>query len=166
MIDNYKQRLQRYKQHRYSAALRGIPWQFTYIQWAMIWAKSGHWYERGRKRGQYVMARFKDKGPYSPDNVKICTVEENRYEMKLSAETLAKMSVAKMGNKNRLGKKFSAEAKAKISSSNMGKKLSVEHKAKISASRMGKKHSTKTRNKISASQMGNENRLGKKLNII
>ena len=62
---------------RKNAERRGISWQLTYIQWIRIWIRSGHWKERGRNRGNYCMARFGDKGPYSKLNVKICTVNEN-----------------------------------------------------------------------------------------
>ena len=34
----------------------------------------------GDKKGQYVMARFNDTGPYALDNIKCITAEENHIE--------------------------------------------------------------------------------------
>jgi hypothetical protein len=52
------------------------------------------------------------------------------------------------------GRVFSAETRAKMSTSATGRVLSAEHCAKMSASRIGKSHSAETRIKISASQIG------------
>jgi hypothetical protein len=57
-----------------------IEWLFTFETWLEIWLKSGHWHQRGCRRGQYVMARFGDVGPYAPWNVEIKTVGENHSE--------------------------------------------------------------------------------------
>ena len=63
-----------------AAGKRGIPFLLTYEQWLEIWKSSGKLSERGVRRGQYVMARHGDKGPYAADNVRICTVGENGAE--------------------------------------------------------------------------------------
>ena len=132
-----------YRTHKNYAAGRGIIWRFTYISWWKKWCKSGHWKERGRCRGQYQMARFGDKGAYSPDNVRICTIEENLREAthKFSKEARTKISVAMQGNKHRLGIKCSIETKRKMSVAHQGQKTSL-----------GKKHSSKTRSKMSAAR--------------
>jgi hypothetical protein len=57
-----------------------IEWLFTFESWLDLWLKSGHWHQRGKGRGQYVMARFGDVGPYAPWNVEIKTVGENVVE--------------------------------------------------------------------------------------
>ncbi len=62
---------------------RGIDWEMTFEQWWKIWKRSGHWGERGRGKGKYVMARFGDKGPYSIDNVKIIKMEQNLNERRM-----------------------------------------------------------------------------------
>lgn len=62
------------------AAMRGIEWHFTPESWWRIWEASGKWRYRGRKSGNFVMARREDVGPYAPDNVRICTGTENLAE--------------------------------------------------------------------------------------
>jgi hypothetical protein len=42
-----------------------------FASWLGIWVGSGHWFERGRHRGGYVMSRPGDRGPYSTENVEI-----------------------------------------------------------------------------------------------
>lgn len=68
--------LWKYSQQRNSAKQRAIPWRLTFAEWWRIWQESGHWDERGRGKG-YCMARWADDGPYSVDNVYICTIGQN-----------------------------------------------------------------------------------------
>jgi hypothetical protein len=81
---------------RRDAKYRGIAFLFTFEEWLQVWTDSGHLHERGSRRGQYVMARYGDVGPYSKDNVKIITAEENHIESglgrRVSLATRAKMS--------------------------------------------------------------------------
>lgn len=56
-----------------------------------------------------------------------------------SPETREKLSRARIGNKNCVGRVLSAESRAKMSVSLSGKKASPEAKAKMSASRRGKR---------------------------
>jgi hypothetical protein len=65
---------------RCAARYRRIKWKMTFEEWWKIWSDSGHWEKRGRRVGQYVMARFGDKGPYSVENVKIMRAEANIQE--------------------------------------------------------------------------------------
>lgn len=65
----------KYVAQRFRALQRGIPWKFTFPSWWALWQRSGKWNERGV--GKYVMARFGDTGPYSPDNVEIVTQAKN-----------------------------------------------------------------------------------------
>jgi hypothetical protein len=65
-----------YKQ-RWHAKRRGIPFLLTLEEWVMLWKDSGKWELRGRSKGQYVMARVGDQGPYAVGNVYICTTSEN-----------------------------------------------------------------------------------------
>jgi hypothetical protein len=78
-----------------------IAWLFTFDEWIEIWLKSGKWHQRGRRRGQYVMARFGDIGPYAPWNVEIKLHTENASEgqkgKNKSDKTRKKMSEAKKG---------------------------------------------------------------------
>lgn len=59
------------------AKRRGVSFLLTFEEWMMIWHNSGKWEQRGRCRGQYVMGRFGDQGPYAVGNVYICTSSEN-----------------------------------------------------------------------------------------
>lgn len=58
---------------------------------------------RGPYKGQLVMARHGDIGPYHPDNVRKATSGENNSEAHkgkiITSETRAKMSIAKKGKK-------------------------------------------------------------------
>jgi hypothetical protein len=68
---------------RCTSRYRGIPWDLTFEQWWEIWRKSGKWYERGRGKGMFQMARFNDSGAYAVGNVRITSVEENLAEREL-----------------------------------------------------------------------------------
>lgn len=68
--------LSAYRNQRRNARTRGIEWKFNLASWWRIWELSGKWFQRGRGYG-YVMARKGDAGPYSPDNVYICTSAQN-----------------------------------------------------------------------------------------
>lgn len=70
----------KYRAHIFSAKGRGIPFLMSFTEWFDMWWQSGHWHERGCRRGEYCMARYGDKGPYEVGNVRICTVEENGAE--------------------------------------------------------------------------------------
>lgn len=59
------------------AAGRGIAWLLTFEQWMAIWERSGKLHLRGRKKGQYVMSRLGDAGPYSVENVAIIEAGQN-----------------------------------------------------------------------------------------
>ena len=69
--------LAKYRRHRASAQGRGIQWEFTFREWWVVWFFSGHWDQRGTMRGEYVMSRRGDKGPYSTGNVFIQTCSQN-----------------------------------------------------------------------------------------
>jgi hypothetical protein len=84
----------KFYQQKTHAIWRGIPFLMTFEEWFSIWQQSGRWPERGRKRGQYVMARLGDCGAYAIGNVKIITAEDNVAEKACGAETRAKLSAA------------------------------------------------------------------------
>lgn len=67
-----------YNDRMHRAEERGIEWLFTFESWWNIWKP--FWKKRGRKSEDLCMARFEDKGPYSPENVRICTNRENHLE--------------------------------------------------------------------------------------
>lgn len=56
----------KYLTHLRNATARGIPWEFTFQTWMDWWGDDFD--KRGSRRGQLVMARRWDTGPYSPNN--------------------------------------------------------------------------------------------------
>lgn len=72
----YQTPLRAYQSHRNNAKNRAIEWQLTLWQWWTIWQESGHWGDRGRGVG-YVMCRYGDMGPYSPENVFVASAAQN-----------------------------------------------------------------------------------------
>lgn len=94
----------KYREHKCSTTPRNIEFKLTYEEWWDIWEKSGHWEERGNKKGQYVMSRKGDEGPYEVGNVFIQTTEKNISQAqrdvvgwKDSDETRLKKSLAHKG---------------------------------------------------------------------
>lgn len=67
----------KYREQMDAAKARAIPWQMTFPVWVQLWVASGRWEERGTRKGQYVMARHGDEGPYHPENVSIQLGREN-----------------------------------------------------------------------------------------
>lgn len=104
---------------RADAKRRGIEFLFTFEEWLAIWQDSGKWEHRGPRTGQYVMARFGDKGPYAVGNVRICTTGENTVETFThyipSEETKRRISAAAKARKRQ---PHSEETKKQISESN------------------------------------------------
>ena len=111
---------QKYNCQKNMAKKRNIDFQFTYEEWLAWWGDDI--VNRGKSKGQLVMARIGDQGPYHPDNVVKKTCSENASE----------------GNK---GKIYVAW--------NKGKSQTEEHKRKLSVARNNQ--SQETREKISAS---------------
>src|ERR1700741_3125325 len=77
----------KYAQARCNAKARGVTFEMTFDEWFTIWQQSGHWEERGCRKGQYVKTRHKDKGPYAVGNVAIVTTTENNSSKEYSEET-------------------------------------------------------------------------------
>lgn len=65
-----------FRSQRSNARKRGIKWDFKLWDWWRVWVESGKWNQRGRGDG-YVMARIKDSGPYSRENVYITSASQN-----------------------------------------------------------------------------------------
>ena len=68
----------RYKAHRGRAKKRNIEWLFTFETWWKIWEPC--WGRRGQASNDLQMCRTGDKGPYSPENVRIDTCANNVKE--------------------------------------------------------------------------------------
>lgn len=105
-----------YAQHRRDSRGRGIAFLLTFEQWLLVWVESKQIYNRGPKLGQYVMARFGDKGPYALGNVKIITAAENHREANIGVP-----------------RPKSPEHRRKHSEAMRGKKHTAEHNTKIGA---------------------------------
>ena len=75
-----KQVKKQYWNHQQRAKRKGISFELSLEQWIKIWLDSGHYYNKGTKKGQYVMSRYKDQGGYAVDNVYIQTVGDNTRE--------------------------------------------------------------------------------------
>ena len=67
-----------FNNHRQNAYKRDIEFQFTYEEWVAWWGDDID--KRGKSKGQFVMARNGDIGPYHPDNVRKATCSENVSE--------------------------------------------------------------------------------------
>ena len=57
-----------------------IEMRLSFDEWLNIWMQSGHWDERGRKKGQYCMSRINDIGHYEVDNIEIKLFSDNVSE--------------------------------------------------------------------------------------
>ena len=66
-----------YMEQKRNAERRLVEWKFSLPEWWAVWEKSGKFEQRGRGRGNYVMARLGDRGPYSTENVYIAEFCEN-----------------------------------------------------------------------------------------
>jgi hypothetical protein len=69
-----------YRGQKSNAKSRGIPFLLSFEEWIDIWKESGHWSERGPRKGQFVMGRLLDKGGYEKGNVVIITNHHNARE--------------------------------------------------------------------------------------
>ena len=70
----------KYMQQRTRARGRGIQWDLTFEQWYEWWQATGHWDERGKGHGKYVMCRIGDAGPYAIDNIYCASDLHNSVE--------------------------------------------------------------------------------------
>ncbi len=67
--------IKRFQQHRRGAKTRGIGFELTFSQWLAIWGDRID--QVGTRRGQYVMCRMNDMGPYAVGNCYIATGTHN-----------------------------------------------------------------------------------------
>ena len=70
-----KDMYRRFLQHRQRAKRQGIGFHMDFPQWVQAWGEKLT--ERGSRRGQFVMCRNGDAGPYKADNVTIRTTQSN-----------------------------------------------------------------------------------------
>lgn len=86
-LESERRRYRAYIDQKFNSRKRRIGFHFSFAEWWEVWQRSGHWHERGCRRGQYVMARKLDRGPYERGNVEIVTVEANLIGRPISAAT-------------------------------------------------------------------------------
>ena len=106
----------KYIVHKAGAKRRNIEFLLTFDEWYKIWQDSGKWHLRGRNKGQYVMCRYNDSGPYSVTNVFIDLTENN-------------VRSAQLGTHNPRGP-FSDEHRKNLSIARTGIKISCVSKLK------------------------------------
>ena len=112
-----------YRKQKRASIVRRIGFLLSFREWIEIWTQSGKLDQRGRRRGQYAMARFGDVGPYAVGNVKIITMLENRLERRPKSATrrtpgcVAKLKAAKSGKKR---PPFSKKWRANIAEAHIG----------------------------------------------
>ena len=124
----------KYNIQKHHAGKRGIDWQFTYEEWLAWWGDDI--VNRGRNKGQLVMARNGDTGPYHPDNCVKKTCSENASEACLGKPAHNK------------GKPHSEETKIKMRISSPKRKLTEEQKENNRRLHTGKKRSEETKQKL------------------
>lgn len=117
-------------------AFEAAKFHFSFDEWVLWWEKElgPDWLQkRGRRQGQFCMARFRDFGPYEIGNVKCVTSSQNASERSVEAVALAartriwtqemrlKKSLQMRGNKNKLGKIEGKETREKKRRARLGK---------------------------------------------
>ena len=63
-----------YKTLMYGARARGILWDLSFEDWWLLWSESGKWPLRGRRSGDYILARKEGKGSFTAQNVEIVKI--------------------------------------------------------------------------------------------
>ncbi len=78
---------QAYRAQKNNASNRGIDFCFTVNEWAIWWRMNlPADARRGRRRGEYVMARRGDRGPYASGNVYATTPKGNMDDRPAAAK--------------------------------------------------------------------------------
>ena len=71
----------------------GVEWNLTFEEWLDWWNATGHYHERGRKTGQYVMVRKDITKPFALDNIE-CKVSGSQI---VNKKGVPKVKVLKPG---------------------------------------------------------------------
>ena len=66
---------ERHRMNRQRARQLGIGFELSFDDWLAWWKDTGHFHERGRRRGQYVMARIDRTAPYRLGNLRCALAE-------------------------------------------------------------------------------------------
>lgn len=100
--------------------------------------KMGNKYMLGKHHSEETIQKIKEAKSDISDETRE-NISSALIGRRPSAEARAKMSKAKIGNKNHLGKKCSEESRERMRQSHLGKPLADETKAKLSEVRKGMK---------------------------
>lgn len=84
--------IRQFQVHRASAKERGIEFKLTFEEWDQWWKDSGHYHERGKGIGKYVMARKGDIGPYAIGNLECLLHGDNIRAAHLGKTRKAKVT--------------------------------------------------------------------------
>lgn len=86
----------RYRMNKVRATQIGIAFELTYQEWLTWWKSTDHFHERGRRRGQYVMARIDRAGPYALGNIR-CALAETVPAESVRARTIKLHALHRIG---------------------------------------------------------------------
>ncbi len=123
---------------RYDAKRRGIEFLLTFSEWVMWWESElgPDWLiKRGHQKGQFVMARFEDKGPYQLGNIKCIECGDNVSEAQ-KGKPHSEIHKQRIGRAHH-GIRHTEQAKLKMRAARLGTKQTEEAKAKISKKTAG-----------------------------
>lgn len=81
--------IRRWRNQKSAAKWRGIAFELTFDQWMQWWTDSGHYPDRGKHWGEYVMARKGDIGAYAIDNIECIRAERNVVDCNARRQTPA-----------------------------------------------------------------------------
>ena len=76
MLRAYRNQIARCR-HKTDANGHPVEMRLTFEQWSEIWKDSGHWDQRGTRKGCYCMSRINDIGHYELGNVVIQLHSQN-----------------------------------------------------------------------------------------
>lgn len=79
-VDATRRLKRRFINQRNSCKYRGVEFRMSFEDWRDWWLASGHVDERGKLRGQWVMARRFDAGAYELGNIECKRAEDNVSE--------------------------------------------------------------------------------------
>jgi hypothetical protein len=132
MTKEFVRRLRRaFTIQRKDAIKRSVEFRLTFDEWLRVWFASGHLLERGCRKGQYVMARPNDIGPYVIDNVEIIPASQNVIDARagkpLSAAHRRKLSAALIGRP----RVFTASHRLNLSFAAMSRPLGCKIEARL-----------------------------------
>jgi hypothetical protein len=118
-----------YSSQRLSAGCRGIDFKLTFEEWYDWWQATGHYHERGRKKGQYCMSRIGDTGAYELGNI-FCQLFSKNVSDAQSDRIDSKETIDKRAA-HHLGATRSDDAKLNMSKAQAGRTVPNRKSTKL-----------------------------------